>query len=93
MSKDTLSKLQKEISELQSKIKELDEIKSRLGSLFPKEQIKGIVEKAKAEGRKETIKEIEKFIDNYPKDMGNWHKYYIKTKELKQQIKRLRLKW
>lgn len=36
---------------------------------------------------KEFLKRLEKRIDDYSKDKGEWHKYYIKTKDIKQIIK------
>ena len=34
------------------------------------------------------LNRIEKEIDNYHKDKGTWHKYYIRTKDIKQIIRK-----
>ena len=38
-------------------------------------------------GRLDALKEVFKWLDNYSKEKGDWHKYYVKIKDLKQQLK------
>ena len=47
---------------------------------------KNMYEKGKKEGYEKAMKEVEEVLDNYPKGKGDWYKYYIKIKDLKQAL-------
>ena len=40
--------------------------------------------------RKEDVEMFEKMIDECSKNKGEWYKYYVKVKELKQKLKDLK---
>ena len=48
------------------------------------------IEEAKLSQRKEDIEMFEKMIDECSKNKGEWYKYYVKVKELKQKLKDLK---